>query len=271
MLQKAYAEGLRALVLFTASQQDTVDQARLTRPVRGVREGLGRRPRQPDQRPAAADRQGPGLRARLGAARHRVAADLRRVRASCRTTRSSSTSATPRSTPSTRARRRSRAWTSSSARSSSDQGQALTACPRRSRSSPRTSAPTTAASTADRELLGKGLEDVQGIVGFMVGELMKSDPRTGGDLTNLYKVGQNTTRCCWPPATSSSAGCCCARPRWPWTPSSRRRRPQGQGLLHRQGRGGAVLRPQVLPRLSAERAMAEATDSMLMDVPESAF
>ena len=28
---------------------------------------------------------------------------------------------------------------------------------------------------------------------------------------------------------------------------------------------------QVLPRLSAERAMAEATDSMLMDVPESAF
>ena len=28
---------------------------------------------------------------------------------------------------------------------------------------------------------------------------------------------------------------------------------------------------QVLPRLSAERAMAEATDNSLMDVPESAF
>ena len=28
---------------------------------------------------------------------------------------------------------------------------------------------------------------------------------------------------------------------------------------------------QVLPRLSAERAMAEATDSLLMDVPEAAF
>ena len=46
--------------------------------------------------------------------------------ASCRTTRSSSTCATPRSTPSTRAPRPSRAWTSSSARSSRDKGQALT-------------------------------------------------------------------------------------------------------------------------------------------------
>jgi hypothetical protein len=47
----------------------------------------------------------------------------------------------------------------------------------------------------ERELLGKGLEDVQGILGFMVGELMKSDPRQeGSDVTNLYKVGQNTSR-----------------------------------------------------------------------------
>ena len=28
----------------------------------------------------------------------------------------------------------------------------------------------------------------------MVGELMKSDPRQGGELSNLYTVGQNTTR-----------------------------------------------------------------------------
>ncbi len=36
----------------------------------------------------------------------------------------------------------------------------------------------------ERELLGKGLEDVQGILGFMVGELMKSDPRQeGSDVT----------------------------------------------------------------------------------------
>ena len=36
---------------------------------------------------------------------------------------------------------------------------------------------------------------MQGILGYMVGELMKSDPRQeGGDVTNLYKVGQNTRR-----------------------------------------------------------------------------
>ncbi len=46
----------------------------------------------------------------------------------------------------------------------------------------------------ERELLGQGLEDVQGILGFMVGELMKSDPRNGGEITNLYTVGQNTSR-----------------------------------------------------------------------------
>ncbi|MDQ5841627.1 MAG: acyl-CoA dehydrogenase family protein, partial [Chloroflexota bacterium] len=47
----------------------------------------------------------------------------------------------------------------------------------------------------EKELLGEALEDVQGILGFMVAELMKSDPsRTGGDAANLYKIGQNTSR-----------------------------------------------------------------------------
>jgi alkylation response protein AidB-like acyl-CoA dehydrogenase len=51
MLQKAYAEGLRALVLYTASLQDIVDQEQL-RTGRGVaREGHGRREGQPAQRP----------------------------------------------------------------------------------------------------------------------------------------------------------------------------------------------------------------------------
>src|SRR4029453_12488539 len=47
----------------------------------------------------------------------------------------------------------------------------------------------------ERELLGKALDEVQGIVGFMVGQLVASDPRTAGnDVRNVYKVGQNTTR-----------------------------------------------------------------------------
>ena len=123
----------------------------------------------------------------------------------------------------------------------------------------------------ERELLGKALEDVQGIVGHMIGDLMKSDPRMGGDAANLYKVGQNTTR------LLLSAGDLVVG----W-------------LLLRQAEvaqkaldGGATGKDadfytgkvaaasfyakNVLPRLAAERAIAEATDNDLMDVPESAF
>ena len=71
MTQKAYAEGLRALVLYTAAQQDAVALAEARR--RDRRDGGAR------QRPAAAAGQGRRLRALLGAARHREPADLRRL------------------------------------------------------------------------------------------------------------------------------------------------------------------------------------------------
>ncbi len=123
----------------------------------------------------------------------------------------------------------------------------------------------------DRELLGQGLEDVQGILGFMVGELMKSDPRNGGEMTNLYTVGQNTSRLLLG-AGDLVVGWLLLR--------------QAQVALDALAAGasgkdkdfyeGKVVAAQffarqVLPRLSADRAVAEATDSLLMDVPESAF
>ena len=72
MTQKAYAEGMRALVLYTASVQDAIQvkprpPARTPKPLR--------RP----QRPAAADREGLRLGEVVRAARP-VAADLRRLR-----------------------------------------------------------------------------------------------------------------------------------------------------------------------------------------------
>ena len=107
MLQKSYAEGMRALVLYTATLQDQS-------PSRGHR---ARRARAG----ALNDLLLPVVKG-FGSERVVRAARPRRcrpsaARATCRTTRSSSTSATPRSTPCTRARPRSRAWTSSSARS----------------------------------------------------------------------------------------------------------------------------------------------------------
>ena len=135
MPQKAYAEGLRALVLYTAAQQDTVAVADAA----GGARGDGRA----GQRPAAADRQGRSAPSARGCCSAPSRCRRSAAPASCRTTRSSSTSATPRSTPSTRARRRSRAWTSSSARSCGTRARRSSTSPPRSPSSSRPAARTT--------------------------------------------------------------------------------------------------------------------------------
>ena len=123
----------------------------------------------------------------------------------------------------------------------------------------------------DRELLGQGLEDVQGILGFMVGELMKSDPRNGGEITNIYSVGQNTSRLLLS-AGDLVVGWLLLR-QAAVALDALAAGASGKDKDFYEGKVAAAqfYARQVLPRLSAERAMAEATDSMLMDVPESAF
>lgn len=125
----------------------------------------------------------------------------------------------------------------------------------------------------ERELLGKGLDDVEGIVGFMVGELMKSDPsKEGGDPANLYKIGQNTSRLllC---AGDLVVGWLLLR--------------QAEIAKAALDAGTASVKDQrfyegklaaasffartVLPKIAAERQIAEATDNSLMDVSEDAF
>jgi alkylation response protein AidB-like acyl-CoA dehydrogenase len=123
----------------------------------------------------------------------------------------------------------------------------------------------------DRELLGKGVEDVQGIVTAMVGQLMSADPRSGGDPANVYKVGQNTSR------ILLAAGDLIVG----WL--LLRQAAIAQDALDAGATGadadfytGKVAAARfyarnVLPKLAAERAIAEAMDNSLMDVPESAF
>ncbi len=129
----------------------------------------------------------------------------------------------------------------------------------------------------ERELLGKGLEDVQGILGYMVGELMKSDPRTestGGepnDITNLYKVGQNTTRLLLA-AGDLVVGWLLLR-QAEVALTALEGSPAAKDVDFYTGKVAAAqfYARQVLPRLAAERAMAEVSDNDLMEVPESAF
>jgi alkylation response protein AidB-like acyl-CoA dehydrogenase len=123
----------------------------------------------------------------------------------------------------------------------------------------------------ERELLGQGLEDVQGVLGYMVGELMKADPRQGGDVSNLYKVGQNTTRLLLG-AGDLVVGWLLLR-QAAVALDAIAAGAEGRDKDFYEGKVAAAqfYARQVLPRLSAERAMAEATDNALMDVPESAF
>jgi alkylation response protein AidB-like acyl-CoA dehydrogenase len=126
----------------------------------------------------------------------------------------------------------------------------------------------------ERELLGKGLEDLQGILGFMVGELMNSDPRAGdgSSVTNLYKVGQNTSRlllCAgdlvvgWlllrqaeVAKAALDAGTASAK---------------DQRFYEGKVAAASFFARTVLPKIAAERQIAEATDNSLMDVSEDAF
>jgi alkylation response protein AidB-like acyl-CoA dehydrogenase len=124
----------------------------------------------------------------------------------------------------------------------------------------------------ERELLATGLADVQAIVGAMVGQIISADPNAdGGDVRNVYKVGLNTTR-----LLTVLGDVVCA-----WLLLR-----QGEVALSKLGGDvsakdrafydGKVAAAQwfartVLPKVSAERAIAEGTDLSVMDLDEAAF
>ncbi|WP_088317134.1 acyl-CoA dehydrogenase [Kineosporia sp. R_H_3] len=124
----------------------------------------------------------------------------------------------------------------------------------------------------ERELLGKGLDDVQGIVGTMVGALMTSDPRAeGGDVRNVYKVGQNTTRLLM--ATGDVVIGWLLLKQAEVALAKLAEGPSAKDKPFYEGKVAAArfFARTVLPRIAAERAVAEATDNALMDLDEAAF
>ncbi len=125
----------------------------------------------------------------------------------------------------------------------------------------------------ERTLLGKAVEDLQSILGPMVETLMKSDPRAdGGDLRNLYKVGQNTSRLLLS-AGDVIIGWLLLR--------------QAEVALAALGKDGVSAADKnfyegkvasarffarnILPKLAGEVAVAKLIDNSLMDIPEAAF
>jgi alkylation response protein AidB-like acyl-CoA dehydrogenase len=120
----------------------------------------------------------------------------------------------------------------------------------------------------ERAALQKGLEDFGGIVGAMFQQLMSAQE----DTANVYKVGQNATRALLS-AGDLMVGYLLLR-----QAAVALTKLDGNGLstadrAFYEGKP-AVARffaTTVLPELSARRAVAEAMDNALMDVPEAAF
>ena len=269
MTQKAYAEGLRALVLFTASQQDIVDQARLT----GSEEF---------ERGSAAD-----IASRVNDLLLPIVKGLGSERAwvllGTESLQTFGGSGFLQDYPIEQYVRDAKIDTLYEGTTAiqgldfffrkivRDKGQALTFLSSQMQEFAKDLGAHDGRLDRDRELLGQGLEDVQGILGFMVGELMKSDPRNGGEITNIYSVGQNTSRLLLS-AGDLVVGWLLLR-QAAVALDALAAGATGKDKDFYEGKVAAAqfYARQVLPRLSAERAMAEATDSMLMDVPESAF
>ena len=124
----------------------------------------------------------------------------------------------------------------------------------------------------ERQLLAKALEDAQAIVGAMINDLMSADASAeGGDIRNIYKVGLNTSR-----LLMALGDVVCA---WLLLRGADIALGRLSGDLPAKEKAfyeGKVAAAQFfaqtnLPRISAERAIAEHTDLALMDLDEAAF
>ncbi len=124
----------------------------------------------------------------------------------------------------------------------------------------------------ERELLATALEDTNAIVSTMIGHLMSADTSAeGGDLRNIYKVGLNSSRllmvlgdvvCSWLLLRQAEI----ALEKLDGGPS-------GKDKPFYEGKVAAAqfFAHQVLPKISAERAIAESVDLSIMDLSEDAF
>jgi len=123
----------------------------------------------------------------------------------------------------------------------------------------------------ERELLGRALDDVQGIVAHLVGALMASDVRTGGEVTNLYKVGQNTTRLLLATGDLVVGWLLLRQAEVALAALAGEVSTPDRAFYTGKVAAASFFARTVLPLITAERAIAEGVDNALMQVPEEAF
>ncbi len=119
---------------------------------------------------------------------------------------------------------------------------------------------------SERALLATALEDANAIVGHLIEDLMSS----AEELTNIYRVGLNTSRLLM---VLGDVVCAWLLLRQAEVALEELGGDPGRDQAFYEGKVAAAqfFCQHNLPKVSAERAIAEATDSSLMDLAEAAF
>jgi hypothetical protein len=120
---------------------------------------------------------------------------------------------------------------------------------------------------AERDLLAKGLEDVQGIIGSLGGFAMKSQ----ADVRELYKVGLNTTRLLMSIGDLTIAWLLLRQADVALSALKGDVSDRDRAFYEGKITTAKFFAAQRLPLLTAERAIADATTNELMDLPEESF
>jgi len=124
----------------------------------------------------------------------------------------------------------------------------------------------------ERGLLAQALEDAQAIVGRLLTDLMSADPNAqDGAVENIYKVGLNTSRllmvlgdvvCSWLLLRQAQVAL---------EKLGGEVGPKDKSFYEGKVAAAQFFARNVLPKVTAERAIAESTDLSVMDLDEAAF
>lgn len=121
----------------------------------------------------------------------------------------------------------------------------------------------------ERDLLKQGLADTQEILGLMFNDLMSANVADGGDIKNVYKVGLNTTRmlfvlgdiiCAWLLLRGAEVAL-----------RNMESKPEDKTFYEGKVAAASFFAKNVLPKIAAEKEIAKSVDLDLMNLDEAAF
>jgi alkylation response protein AidB-like acyl-CoA dehydrogenase len=124
----------------------------------------------------------------------------------------------------------------------------------------------------ERGLLATALEDANAIVGHMINDLMTADESAdAGNVRNIYKVGLNTTRLLMVLGDVVCAWLLLRQAQVALDKLAGEVKPGDKAFYEGKVAAAQFFARTNLPRLTAERVIAEGTDLGLMDLDEAAF